>query len=460
MTMDFGLNLEQTQKLILTPELKQAITILQLNTLELINFIEQQVETNPLLEIENPVEKDEESNFEESNESQEMREIADYFADSSDLGLSFKKEDEQKSYELASNNESSLWEHLSFQLHFLKLSPLENKIGEFIIGNIDENGYLTCSPEEIAQILKVEIKEVLKVLKIIQNLDPPGVGARGLLECLLIQAQQKNLLTPIVREIITNYLPDLAQSKYLKVANRLGVTVEEVYRAMEVIKSLDPKPGRNFATLKEVRYVVPDITVEKVEGEYIILVNDSLLPRLNINNLYQDILKQKEHDEKTKKYVEKKLNQAIWLIKSIEQRRFTLYRVARFIVDYQWEFLEYGLKYLKPLTLKQVAKELNLHESTISRACANKYMATPRGTFEMKYFFASALESGRGNFSSSTSIKAQIKELIVRENPNDPLSDQKIADLLIQNGVKISRRTVAKYREELGILAAAKRRKI
>ncbi|GAV21550.1 RNA polymerase factor sigma-54 [Carboxydothermus pertinax] len=460
MTMDFGLNLEQTQKLILTPELKQAITILQLNTLELVNFIEQQVEANPLLEIENDDDK-EVDEIEEMEERQEMREIAEYFADSSDLGPGFSQKDEEKrSYEPASSADNSLWEHLSFQLHFLKLPQLDNKIGEFIIGNIDENGYLTCAPEEIAEILKIEKEVVLRVLKIIQNFDPPGVGARGLLECLLIQAEQKNLLTPLIKEIITNYLPDLAQSKYLKVANRLGVAVEEVYRAMEVIKSLDPKPGRNFAALKEVRYVVPDITVEKVEGEYIILVNDSLLPRLNINNVYRNILKQKGHDEKTKKYVEKKLNQAIWLIKSIEQRRFTLYRVARFIVDYQREFLEYGLKYLKPLTLKQVAKELNLHESTISRACANKYMATPRGTFELKYFFATALESEKGNFSSSTSIKAQIKELIARENPQDPLSDQKIADILTQGGVKISRRTVAKYREELGILAAAKRRKV
>ncbi|GAV24748.1 RNA polymerase sigma-54 factor [Carboxydothermus islandicus] len=459
MPMDFGLNLEQTQKLVLTPELKQAITILQLNTLELVSFIEQQVETNPLLEIEVSEDK-EENRLEENDEEQELREIADYFADSSDLGMGLRQEDEErKGFEPASS-ESSLWEHLYLQLHLLNLPQLDNKIGEFIIGNIDENGYLTCPVEEISERLKVEKEDVVRVLKIIQTFDPPGVGARGLLECLLIQAEQKNVLTPLVKEIISNYLPDLAQSKYLKVANRLGVTVEEVYQAMDIIKSLDPKPGRNFATLKEVRYVVPDITVEKVEGEYIILINDSLLPRLNINNTYQNILKQKDYDEKTKKYVEKKLNQALWLIKSIEQRRFTLYRVARFIVDYQREFLEYGLKYLKPLTLKQVAKALNLHESTISRACANKYMATPRGTFEMKYFFASALESGQGGFSSSTSIKAQIKELIARENPQEPLSDQRIADILTQRGIKISRRTVAKYREEMGILAAAKRRKV
>ncbi|ABB15508.1 RNA polymerase factor sigma-54 [Carboxydothermus hydrogenoformans] len=459
MPMDFGLNLEQTQKLVLTPELKQAITILQLNTLELVSFIEQQVETNPLLEIEICEDK-EENELGENEEYQELREIAEYFADSSDLGMGLRQEDEErKGFEPASS-ESSLWEHLYLQLHLLNLPQLDNKIGEFIIGNIDENGYLTCPVEEISERLKVEEEEVVRVLKIIQTFDPPGVGARGLLECLLIQAEQKNILTPLLKEIISNYLPDLAQSKYLKVANRLGVTVEEVYQAMDIIKSLDPKPGRNFATLKEVRYVVPDITVEKVESEYIILVNDSLLPRLNINKIYQNILKQKDYDEKTKKYVEKKLNQALWLIKSIEQRRFTLYRVARFIVDYQREFLEYGLKYLKPLTLKQVAKALNLHESTISRACANKYMATPRGTFEMKYFFASALESGQGGFSSSTSIKAQIKELIARENPQDPLSDQRIADILTQRGVKISRRTVAKYREEMGILAAAKRRKV
>ncbi|NYE57317.1 RNA polymerase factor sigma-54 [Carboxydothermus ferrireducens] len=459
MPMDFGLNLEQTQKLVLTPELKQAITILQLNTLELVSFIEQQVETNPLLEIEICEDK-EENELGENEEYQELREIAEYFADSSDLGMGLRQEDEErKGFEPASS-ESSLWEHLYLQLHLLNLPQLDNKIGEFIIGNIDENGYLTCPVEEISERLKVEEEEVVRVLKIIQTFDPPGVGARGLLECLLIQAEQKNILTPLLKEIISSYLPDLAQSKYLKVANRLGVTVEEVYQAMDIIKSLDPKPGRNFATLKEVRYVVPDITVEKVESEYIILVNDSLLPRLNINKIYQNILKQKDYDEKTKKYVEKKLNQALWLIKSIEQRRFTLYRVARFIVDYQREFLEYGLKYLKPLTLKQVAKALNLHESTISRACANKYMATPRGTFEMKYFFASALESGQGGFSSSTSIKAQIKELIARENPQEPLSDQKIADILSQRGVKISRRTVAKYREEMGILAAAKRRKV
>lgn len=476
MKLGFGLSLEQTQKLIMTPELRQAITVLQLSALELNDYLEQELEENPLLEVKDEHaerETEQQSSVESvesvENEEKEKEEKFDidwqeYFNDRSDLGYikqpSVKKEeDEGYSYENFLSQAPTLEEHLILQLSLVATKQNDKKIGEFLIGNLDNHGYLRVSLEEVAKIFRISEEKVEEVLKLIQTFDPIGVGARDLSECLLLQLEHRSENSEILKQLIKKHLEDLAAGRFNKLAALFNTTASKIQKEADVIKTLDPKPGRKFASANEVRYVVPDVVVERVDGEYIVLVNDVNIPRLAINNKYKSILRQDQLDPNAKQFVEGKLNSAAWLIKSIEQRRLTLYKVVNTIVELQREFLDKGVKYLKPMTLKRVADIIEMHESTVSRATSNKYIQTPGGVFELKYFFTSGIPSSGGESTSSQCIKKTIQELIKAEDPQKPLSDQKIGDILKEQGIKISRRTVAKYRDELGIPSTVQRKR-
>ena len=473
MRMGFGLNVEQTQKLIMTPELRQAITILQLSSLELENYIDQQLEENPLLELRD----DQPETQNEPTETKETEAPADkeqgeehdidwkeYFHDSSDIGMPRQERNRDKesyTFESFVSQPPTLGEHLSFQLQMADVDDKGMDIGEYVIGNIDHNGYLQVSPEDMAEHLLVPVSEVLDVLKVIHSFDPPGVGASTLQECLILQVHDMELKDELLEQVINRHLIDIAKGKYTQMAQLLGVAVQEIQRVADVLKTFDPKPGRNFYSPNDNRYITPDVVVEKVDDEYIVLVNDSsYMPRLTINSTYRAVLGEgNSHDSKTKRFVESKLNAATWLIRSIEQRRLTLYKVASCLVELQSDFLEHGVKHLKPLNLRKVAEIVGLHESTVSRATSNKYIQTPQGVFEMKFFFSSGLDNASGGMVSAQSIKKMLQELVDSEDSSKPLNDQRISEIFAAKGTKISRRTVAKYRDELGIPPIRKRKR-
>ncbi|MEG6523017.1 RNA polymerase factor sigma-54 [Desulfotomaculum sp. 1211_IL3151] len=473
MRIDFGLNLEQTQKLIMTPELRQAITVLQLSSLELVEYVEQQVLENPMLEVKDHDQErgeeiaapQEDVDIDSNNPKKELDlDWEEYFQDRSDLGLSpirgQREISEQPGYEQFVSQAPTLIEHLTFQLSLSRASKELKQIVQYLIGNIDSRGYLGIDLEDANEQLGVGTPRLEEALKVLQGFDPPGVGARNLQECLRIQLDFLKIDNQLVKVLIDEYLPDLASGRLAKIAVKLNVSPLEVQEAADILKKLEPKPGRNLTQHDELRYITPDVVVERVEGQYIILVNDVAIPRLSINNTYRTVLsKNSSADQNTKQFVEEKLNAAAWLIRSIEQRRLTLYKVANCLVDLQREFLEHGVKGLKPLNLKKVADIVGVHESTVSRATSNKYIQTPQGVFEMKYFFSTGLSDTSGSQVSSESLKKILQEIIQEEDTSAPLSDQKIAEMFGQRGIKISRRTVTKYRDELGIPATTRRKR-
>ncbi len=460
MRLIHDVHLEQQQKLLMTPELRQAIAILQMSSLELSEYIQQEMAENPVLELREEGDSSE-GDIVDTIEDDTMPEVEwwEYFADRSDLGY-IGGHEPKSHYEQYKAAAPSLHEHLLFQMHIALSQEEDQRIGAFLIGSIDDNGYLRISLEEAAASLGVSIAQVAEVLKVIQTFEPYGVGARDLTECLLIQLTQTNRLYPQVERIVRNYLGDLAQGRLAKIAATLKMSVVEVQDIADLIKTLDPKPGRQYGSGADVRYLIPDVTVEKVNDEYVIIVNDGNSPRLMISPMYREMMRQPGvFNSETRKYIEERINSAHWLIKSIEQRRLTLYNTTKCLVEAQREFLEKGIKYMKPLNLKQIADQVGVHESTISRVTNNKYIQTPQGVFEMKYFFCSGLESRHGERYSSRSIKRMLKELIIEEDARNPYSDQQIADKLCSRGIQISRRTVAKYRMELGIESTAKRKR-
>ncbi|EIW00450.1 RNA polymerase sigma-54 factor [Thermoanaerobacter siderophilus SR4] len=424
MRMEFDLKLQQTQKLIMTPELKQAIEILQLNSLELNALIEQELETNPLLEKEEVIEED----IYESNDFTELakyiRETEErmYYDDSDD------EEIEEVNYENFVSTKPSLTDHLLFQLHITPVSPKIQKICEYIIFSLSPSGYLREDIKDIAEILECTEEEVLEGLSIVQSFDPPGIAARNLQECLKLQLLAQDSYKGIVKELVDYHLEEIAEGKYSYLAKLYNISLKEVQQAVDFIKKLNPKPGSSFSSTADVRYIVPDVEVIKREGEYFVIVNDSVTPKLKINNYYHSILN--SHDEEAKKYINSKLQSAMWLIKSLESRKETLYKVVKAIVELQRDFLDKGINYLKPMTQKQIADIVGIHESTVSRAINGKYVATPRGLFELKFFFQSGISNKNGNEFSAETIKNLIKKLIEEEDPTNPLSDQKIADIL------------------------------
>ncbi|MBN2384313.1 RNA polymerase factor sigma-54 [bacterium] len=479
------------QKLVMTPNLQLAIRLLQLTRLELQEVLEQNLLENPVLEVmpdgtpeEQPHDFIEERNTAPSDSEQQANtpeqikevfpdqlpeiknddqarweEIDEYLREEYDYGYMPREQKDAVLFENLTRDTKSLFEILYEQLLLSKLDTLSMKIGLQIIGNVDENGYLITTIEEIATSLSVDPDLVRDTLKTIQTFEPTGIAARDLKECMLIQIDQLFPEETIARCIIEECLNDVEQNDFDKIRQKLDISSEQIDHAMEVILGLEPKPGRKYSD-EQTRYIIPDVIITKMDDEFVVLLNDDGIPRLRISNLYLSILKNKQSNNvDTRDYIEKKLNSAKWLIRSIEQRQQTLYKVSRSILNFQKEFFEKGIGYLKPLVLRDVADDIAMHESTVSRVSTNKYMNTPRGVFELKYFFHSGLSSTYGEDVSSLRIKELIKNLIQGEKTNLPLSDKKIADILYQQGIRIARRTVAKYREELHLPPSSKRKR-
>jgi len=464
MRLGVGISQEQTQKLMMTPELRLAIQILQFSAVELVEYIEQQLLENPVLEVAEETQDGEPENSEPEKRDKESDkfdiEWENYFDDSSYIRQesAVNREQESLRFDNFIAEVPTLQDHLMLQLSLARLSHQEISIGEFLIGNIDDNGYLQCTIDEATEQCKVSYDAAERLLKTIQGFEPFGVGARDLRECLLIQYEQLNLNDELLKQVISNYLQEVAEGKIMKAAKQLGVSLQQMQQAIDELKLMEPKPGRKFSP-SSTRYIVPDVAVEKVDDEYVVLVNDVSSPRLTVNRVYRDMLKESKSDRESREYVESRLNSAVWLMRSIEQRRLTLYKVTKCVVDFQRDFLDRGIKFLKPMNLRHVADSVGVHESTVSRATANKYIQTPRGVFEMKFFFSGGVSNSQGTYTSAEAVKKIIQEMVEGEDPKKPLSDQKLAELLQEKGVEISRRTVAKYRDEIGIPATSRRRR-
>lgn len=460
MNLGFNMRLEQTQKLIMTPELRQAIKILQLSATELTDYVTQVITENPLIEIQEPIpvpeeniQKAQEVNWE--NYLQNIQELRDKTERSGP-----KEVKQEIAFENFLTRGVSLEEHLFSQVGVLPLTKVQRRIANYLIGNINSAGYLTVDLEQAQQDLKVSKEQADKVLALIQNFDPSGVAARSLGECLIIQLNHKGIDDPDVYTLVEKHLENIGAGRLNKVAQAMNLSIGKIQELADIIKRLNPKPGASFGGDEGIRYIVPDIIVERIDGEFIIQVNDSNSPHLTINKTYSSILnKSNNADQETKEFVEGKLNQAMWLIRSIEQRRMTIYQVTEALVKLQAPFFERGIKHLKPLTLKQIAEKVGVHESTVSRATSNKYIQTPHGIYEYRFFFSSGVSTTLGDSTSSESIKLLIQELVKKEEITKPLSDQKLADLLSERGISIARRTVSKYREELEIPNAGQRRR-
>lgn len=457
MKLDFSLQMQQVQKLMMTPQLKQAIKILQMPAFELQEYIQQKIEENPVLEVSDEEVKIEYTK-ESSDENKDLIDWQEYFNDLKHYDeISFGKEViEKDGFETYTSRDITFLEYFEQQLGMLGLTKSEEKIGEYIIGSLDESGYISTPLEEISELLGAEIELIERVLKIVQSLEP-GIGARNLKECLLLQVKHRGDAPECTETVIENHLELVAAMKMPKLSELLGMPLIDVQSIIDYIKKLNPRPGLAFASSLDNRYIQPDVTIVEVQDEYVVLVNDNTSPRLQINNYYKSLLN--KGDEKEQQYIKDNLNNAYYLIRAIEQRKKTLQLVVEYIVGYQKDFFKEGVKLLKPLRLKDVADSLEIHESTVSRATNGKYAETPRGIFELKYFFSGSLESGSGEEIATLGIKQRIYEMIEKEDKEKPLSDQQIAGLLENEGVNISRRTVAKYRDEANISSSSKRKR-
>lgn len=455
MKIGYELTIEQTQKLSMTPELIQAIQILQYNNQELNEYIDKELLENPILESEYHKESDTEIDI-DSLRDQLIQ--ADENVEAYKQWESHSTSDEY-SYENFVAFNYTLTEFLIEQLHFSSLKGQDAEIGRYIIENIDDNGYLSMSLEDICSVLDVDLDSCERVLDLIHTFEPSGVGARDLNECLIIQLASLGELTDEIEFIISNRLKDLADNKYALISKEVGISLTEVQGIADLIKTLEPKPGRGFDSDNSIKYILPDIYVEETNGEYIVSANDGSTPSLHISSYYNSLTEEAKSDKELSNYLNNRFNSAMWLMKSIEQRKKTIYNVASAIVQFQNEFFAKGERFLKPLTLKQIAETVGVHESTVSRAINGKYMQCPRGVFELKYFFTGGILNEDGSGVSSNSIKSMIKEFVDTEDDKKPLSDSKILEMLHEKGIDISRRTVAKYRDDIGILPSSKRRR-
>ncbi|MDP8262260.1 MAG: RNA polymerase factor sigma-54 [Candidatus Ancaeobacter aquaticus] len=456
---------KQVQKLILSPQMKQAIHLLQVPLFELQTLAQEELTKNPLLEedIDDPQDREDYLKTDEEidddlgfkKEFDKLAELDDEWKEYYKQTLTVKKhsdEDEEKRRYLESSitKEETLPDHLESQLLLLDLSDDEKHLGNVLIGNIDENGYLQETVENIASQNNSSIETIERILALIQSFHPLGVGARDIQECLLIQINKLGTSTPLLQEIISFHLDAISKKHYQQIAKELDVSVEEVQNIASIISFLEPKPGRMFSE-ERTEYVIPDVIVKEFEGKYIILLNDDRIPHLRISKLYRNLMQKDEGNTQTKEYVKEKVKAGMWFIKNIQQRQQTIYNIATEIVNTQLEFITNGINHLKPLTMKDVAKKLGIHESTVSRAISSKYIETPQGVFQIKFFFSRGIEMDTGENISSTNVKNRIEELIKSEDPAHPLSDQKIIEILTNDGIPIARRTIAKYRAELKI---------
>jgi RNA polymerase sigma-54 factor len=481
MGLETKLSLKQTQKLVMTAMLQQAIKLLPMARLELVQVIRQELMENPMLEEValaedgyTPAEEDDAQNPAEApdtlTDGKELYDInwQEYFPEDWEWkGLPSEEYEERFSYENAVRAPTTLSEHLLAQLLMATTDDVERRIGAFLIGNIDDDGYLRGELDEAMTAAQTDRSTVERVLALIQTFDPAGVGARDLCECLLIQIRLLGLEGSLLETIVLEYLPKIEARSTVhltdvakELTKTLHLSPDELAMALRLLKQLDPKPGSEFSS-EPAEAIVPDVIVLKVGQDYQIFLNDEGIPRLRISATYRRMLREGQLTEpNAKHYLEDKLRSAVWLIRSIEQRRQTLYKVANSLVKFQRDFFDHGLAHLKPLVLKDVAEDIGMHESTVSRVTTNKYMYTEQGIFELKYFFHSGLESYGGETMSSLTVKDRIKKLVAAENPTKPLTDQQLVEVLAAENVKIARRTVTKYRRELKLPPANRRKQI
>jgi RNA polymerase sigma-54 factor len=486
MALEIRQQLKLSQQLVMTPQLQQAIKLLQLSRMELLDVVRAELEENPVLEegqesgAEEQAELDEiaaeiESEGVAPNDPDEIREVAgdrENFGDidwhtyleSYSLGGTTadnsEDDDERPSYENLLTRKASLTDHLLWQLKLSTIEGRDRLIAEEIIGNIDDDGYLQATVEEIAIQLECSPGRAERVLRAVQEFDPPGVAARSLQECLLRQVEQLDMQGTLVETLLLNHVEDLENRRYAQIAKALQIPLDDVLAAAKLISGLDPRPGSQYSQ-EEIHYIIPDIFVYKIGDEYVVMLNDEGLPNLRINSFYRSALSGAVPiDAKAGEYIQDKLRGALWLIKSIHQRQRTIYKVTQSIVKFQREFFDRGVEHLKPLVLRDVAEDIEMHESTVSRVTTNKYVQTPQGLFELKYFFNSGIHTTEGDSVASESVKSKIRDIIAAENPRKPHSDQKIVELLRRQGIDIARRTVTKYREILNLGSSTQRRRL
>lgn len=462
MKLDYNLKITQEQKMILTQNMQQSIKLLQMSMHDLREYIDNEYSENPVLEIDESQIINEDYQMDsnvKSNEDLKPKELIDDidgYREKEDINY---YKDEQASPLNFIEKKKSLKEYLYEQLLEADNDQYTIGIAKYIVESLNSRGYLEISTDEIAKELNISKYDVEEGLKIVQSLEPYGIGARNIHECLLIQSLRLNMLDDIIEKMILYHLEDVAKNKYDVIAKKLNISPSEAQRYGDLIKGLEPKPSRGFYTGDEVNYIVPDAEVKNINGELFIIMNDSVLPRLMINNTYKSVLKQK-CDIETNEYVKDKINKAVFLIKAIEQRKDTLYKVLECLVEKQREFFMKGPTYIKPLTLKDVAQDIKFHNSTISRAIKDKYVLTSYGTIKIKDLFPGGTQFKNNEDIIPMNIKDEIIDIISKENKSKPLSDQSISTMLKEKNIDISRRTVSKYREELGIKSSSMRKRI
>ncbi len=467
------------QELRINPRLYQAMDLLYMPLLDLQQHLKQELVANPFLELVEPTEDGMEADAEnETKEDENEVDWEDILLDGFETGGRREEYEEREYYEPTAVATRDLYDHLRDQIALLRLAPRQIFVAEEIIGNIDDTGFLTCELEPIVESLNLflasedaqaagfegeapfTIEEVQAVLTIIQGLDPAGIGARDLRECLLLQLRDQEMVGTIVYEIVDKHFERLVNHRWAEISKELGVSPLDVQSAADEISKLDPKPGLQYSA-GEGNYIIADLVVEKVDNDYIVFHNDTALPRLRLSRSYREVARDKSKFKgENKEFISNKLNNANWMLQAIEQRRQTMLKVMNFIVDRQRDFFEEGIEHLKPLTLREVAEVINMHESTVSRVTNQKYVQTPRGVFPLKFFFSSGLSTDSGEDVSARGIKARIQKLVAEEDTKKPLTDQTIVDILKREGINIARRTVAKYRDQLGILSARMRKRV
>ncbi len=491
MAFELKQSLKLGQHLTMTPQLQQAIKLLQLSRLELEQFVATQLAENPCLEEHASESQEELALVERERERTEEQVLSDSMADAKNIvdstggdkdasdmdweslnryqeqtpaaqtasKKSQASDEDQPNYENMVTKAESLTDHLMLQVGELDFDDRERNIATNIIGNIDDRGYLTISTTEIAETEGFGVDEVEDILDTIQRFDPSGVGARNLQECLLLHVRNGHLKNGIIEKIIKHHLTDVENRNYPAIAKALKLSLEDVIENVHILSDLEPVPGRQYGS-NDAQYITPDVYVFKMGPEWVVSLNEEGLPRLKVSNFYQDFMSDKKTKDGDKTYITEKIKSAEWVIRSIQQRQKTIYKVAQCIVKRQLDFFEYGAEHLKPMILKDVAEDIGMHESTISRVTNSKYMHTPRGVLELRYFFNSAVTRADGQDVASESVKRMIHELVKTEDAKRPLSDQRIVELLEEKGIQLARRTVAKYREQLNILPSSRRKRV
>jgi RNA polymerase sigma-54 factor len=482
------------QEMKINPRLYQAMDLLYMPLLDLQQHLKQELLTNPFLELLEPEEEEAEEAEEsaetlgeeaepapEKTESEAAGEIdwEEILLEGFDTGVRREEYEEREYFEPVSVETRDLSDHLNDQVQLLELSPRQRMLADEFIGNINEDGYLSCSLDDIVASINEAVSraadaednfdrelplytmpEAEDMLRIVQLLDPPGVGARDLRECLLLQLREEHAEQTLQYRLVSEAFDELINHRWSEISKRFGISPQEVQSAADEIAKLDPKPGLRFSAASD-NYVTPDLVVEKIDGNYHVFLNDTNLPRLRLSRAYQEIARDKKKFEgDNKEFIASKLNSANWMIQAIEQRRQTMLKVMNYIVERQRDFFEKGVQYLKPLTLREVAEVVSMHESTVSRVTNEKFVQTPRGVLPLKFFFSSGLSTTGGEDVSARGIKDQIQKLVENEDPKNPLTDQAIVNVLRESGVNIASRTVAKYRDQLGVLSARMRKRV